>query len=285
MWIKLDDGFATHPKILEAGILAQAIQVRAICYAHQNQTDGLIPFNAVPLLLIGLERIGIETATSELAAFGVDAEEVDWPAHMLKHGLWEQTDRGYLVHNYLKWNPSKKQIEVLKKKQSAGGKIAMKARWGKGLEGDKSTYKSTHKYTRKSPSISISSLNSLPSAELDSDLKSNGHADEFEAFWLAYPKKVGKKKARAAWMKATDRPALRDMLQALEHATRTDQWRKDNGQYIPHPSTWLNEGRWSDDQTCHSAGTRPPPPPPKNDPIGRGLWGKTYGRPEDYGYQ
>ena len=30
---------------------------------------------------------------------------------------------------------------------------------------------------------------------------------------------------------------------------------------------------------------RPPPPPPKNDPIGRGLWGRTYGRPEDHGYQ
>ena len=29
---------------------------------------------------------------------------------------------------------------------------------------------------------------------------------------------------------------------------------------------------------------KPPPPPPKNDPIGRGQWKRTYGRPEDYGY-
>ncbi|MGL5937064.1 MAG: hypothetical protein ACRCZI_15745 [Cetobacterium sp.] len=34
-----------------------------------------------------------------------------------------------------------------------------------------------------------------------------------------------------------------------------------------------------------TATQRPPPPPPKNDPIGRGLWGRTYGRPEDHGYQ
>lgn len=34
-----------------------------------------------------------------------------------------------------------------------------------------------------------------------------------------------------------------------------------------------------------STGQRPPPPPPKNDPIGRGQWGRTYGRPEDHGYQ
>jgi hypothetical protein len=30
--------------------------------------------------------------------------------------------------------------------------------------------------------------------------------------------------------------------------------------------------------------TKPPPPPPKNDPIGRGQWGKTYGDPKAYGY-
>jgi hypothetical protein len=177
MWIKLDDGFATHPKILEAGILAQAIQVRAICYAHQNLTDGLIPFNAVPLLLTGLEHIGIETATSELAAFGMDAEEVDWPAHMQTHGLWEVTERGYLIHNYLKWNPSKKQIELLKKKQSIGGKIGMKHRWNQEVPEDKSTYNSTNKSTCKSPSISISTLHDLnsPTPEGEKIVKKRGN--------------------------------------------------------------------------------------------------------------
>jgi hypothetical protein len=29
---------------------------------------------------------------------------------------------------------------------------------------------------------------------------------------------------------------------------------------------------------------RPPAPPPKNDPIGRGQWGQTYGDPKDHGY-
>jgi hypothetical protein len=37
------------------------------------------------------------------------------------------------------------------------------------------------------------------------------------------------------------------MLSAVEAQKQTDQWTKDGGQYIPHPSTWLNQGRWEDE--------------------------------------
>ena len=26
----------------------------------------------------------------------------------------------------------------------------------------------------------------------------------------------------------------------------SDKWEKDKGQYIPNPSTWINQGRWDD---------------------------------------
>lgn len=71
---------------------------------------------------------------------------------------------------------------------------------------------------------------------------------DFEQFWNAYPRKVGKKKAQIAWRKATDKPEVVDMIKAVDLAKHTEQWTKDNGQYIPHPSTWLNEGRWADEQ-------------------------------------
>ena len=94
--------------------------------------------------------------------------------------------------------------------------------------------------------LSDSSLHSLPPK---SDLKSNGHAEEFEQFWRAYPKKVGKKKAQLAWKKAGDRPEIAQVIRRIEESKRTDQWTKDNGQFIPHPSTWINEGRWDDEPT------------------------------------
>jgi len=69
---------------------------------------------------------------------------------------------------------------------------------------------------------------------------------DFETFWTHYPKKVGKKEACKAWGKVKDKPALSIILEALIRSKGSDQWLKDNGQFIPNPSTWLNQGRWDD---------------------------------------
>ena len=70
--------------------------------------------------------------------------------------------------------------------------------------------------------------------------------DVFEAFWKAYPKRIGKAKALAAWKRAK-RPALEDVLCRLEALKASDQWKKDGGQFIPHPATWINRGGWDDE--------------------------------------
>ncbi len=135
----------------------------------------------------------------------------------------------------------------------------------------------------KNCSSLLSSSESLPQNQ---DLKSKTHAEEFEQFWLAYPRKVGKKKALHAWNKAKDRPEMTQVIRRIDESKRSEQWLKEDGQFIPHPSTWINDGRWDDEPMIKSngKGTRPPPPPPKTDPIGRGLWGRTYGHPKDHGY-
>ena len=91
-----------------------------------------------------------------------------------------------------------------------------------------------------SVSVSVSDSDGEKSAEKRGN-------DEFESFWAAYPKKVGKKAARDAWKHAKDKPSLADILQAIDKARKSDTWRKDNGQFIPNPSTWLNQGRWDDE--------------------------------------
>jgi hypothetical protein len=74
------------------------------------------------------------------------------------------------------------------------------------------------------------------------------YTQEFAAFWSAYPKKVGKDAAWRAWKNRNGtRPELSVMLSAIEQQRQTDQWQRDNGQYIPNPATWLNQGRWGDE--------------------------------------
>jgi hypothetical protein len=78
--------------------------------------------------------------------------------------------------------------------------------------------------------------------------KDNITTDRFEVFWTAYPKKIGKDKCRRwfASHKITD-TLLDNMLNALDTQKRSSQWSKDDGQFIPHPYTWLNQGRWQDE--------------------------------------
>lgn len=71
--------------------------------------------------------------------------------------------------------------------------------------------------------------------------------DDFDAFWKAYPKKVGKLNAKKAWAKAKTKPDLPTLLSAIEKQKQSINWTKDNGQYIPNPATWINGGRWDDE--------------------------------------
>ncbi len=71
-------------------------------------------------------------------------------------------------------------------------------------------------------------------------------SDAFDTFWKAYPKKVGKEKC-FNWFKShkVDSDLLKKMLNKIEEYKNTKQW--SNPQYIPHPYTWLNQGRWDDE--------------------------------------
>lgn len=72
--------------------------------------------------------------------------------------------------------------------------------------------------------------------------------ERFDAFWEAYPRKVGKDAAWRSWQKRRpDEGLATAMLAALEWQRESENWRKEQGQFIPHPATWLNQGRWQDE--------------------------------------
>ena len=70
----------------------------------------------------------------------------------------------------------------------------------------------------------------------------------FARWWEAYPNKVGKQAAERAYAAACrkiggpDPPAV--LLDGLKRALASGVW--DEG-FIPHPTTWLNQGRWDDE--------------------------------------
>ena len=78
--------------------------------------------------------------------------------------------------------------------------------------------------------------------------RSTGPDARFEAFWAAYPRRVGKEAARKAYARRKPSPELhRRMMDAVALQRQSEQWQKQNGQFIPNPATWLQQGRWEDD--------------------------------------
>ncbi|MBP2583357.1 hypothetical protein J3A78_003835 [Streptomyces sp. PvR006] len=70
----------------------------------------------------------------------------------------------------------------------------------------------------------------------------------FDEFWAAYPRRIAKAPARAAWSKAIKRGAMpADITAAATRAAA--QWRRQNTEtkFIPHPATWLNGERYDDE--------------------------------------
>lgn len=68
--------------------------------------------------------------------------------------------------------------------------------------------------------------------------------DEFAVFWSAYPRREGKGAAQKAWGKLDDEQKRAALAALPAHAER---WATSERQYIPHPSTWLNQRRWEDE--------------------------------------
>lgn len=74
--------------------------------------------------------------------------------------------------------------------------------------------------------------------------------DEFEQFWATYPKKKNKGRAESTWNKLKKLKKLPDItiiLTKLDELKKAHEWTKEDGEYIPHPASWLNAAGWNDE--------------------------------------
>ena len=92
-WIKIDDSFPDHPKIISLSDLAFRLHIRALCYCGKFLTDGFVPYNWVNMILRDHEAIA--KPTDELEEFG----------------LWIRVEKGFQIHDYLTHQTSKAQVE------------------------------------------------------------------------------------------------------------------------------------------------------------------------------
>jgi hypothetical protein len=87
--------------------------------------------------------------------------------------------------------------------------------------------------------------NRKPISKKNTIEKTNQLEKQFDSFWSLYPRRVGKTAAKKAFDKAVDSVGLETVLDGVKRFA-SDPYLPET-KYVPHPSTWLNEGRWDDD--------------------------------------
>ena len=70
-------------------------------------------------------------------------------------------------------------------------------------------------------------------------------AEEFERFWILYPRKKGKVEAGKAWR--TIKPEEAEAVLARVELNKFGEWKGSEPRFIPYPATWLNGRRWEDE--------------------------------------
>lgn len=79
-------------------------------------------------------------------------------------------------------------------------------------------------------------------------VKDDLDTQRFESFWQMYPNKKAKANARKAWDKLkVDGTLYTEIMRGLTLHRKSRDWIKDDGQFIPHPASWLNGKRWEDE--------------------------------------
>src|SRR5258708_5834180 len=93
-WVRLDDGFADHPKVVGIGPAALAVHVWGLCYCARHLTDGFVPIDSLA---------GCSLVTTK-------AERERAVERLIRAKLWKRSRGGFRIHDYLEFNPAAEKV-------------------------------------------------------------------------------------------------------------------------------------------------------------------------------
>lgn len=239
-WVWIDDDAPRHPKIMHAGDAGFGFFTASLCYANRYRTDGFIPVAALPAIFPSLRR---ERALNRAV-------------RLVEAGLWETREGGWQIHDYTDYQPTKAMLFDLKTFAKRGGN----ARASSAIRDSRGQFIRGVPTSRlDQQGGEIHQPTPTPTKETTPPYKPPKGGDDYKPgfcrFWTVFPKKVGKDKAAEAWRKKRCEPMADAIVAAIEQ--QRAYLTRDDGQFIPNPATWINQGRWKDE---------PPPLPPNATP-------------------
>lgn len=228
-YVKVLDNLADHPSWLEVPPAGIGLWVLSLGYCSRNLTDGMFP-----RLLI--DRWGGHGSTAHQDL--IDAGRWHVTGHDCEDCPEVPQNRVY-VHGYLDHQRSSEQVAELSEKRREAGRAGGNARVAKQVG-------------KQNPS------RSNPEAETDTKKDSTAAvAADFEEWWQRYPRKTAKPAAAKAYAKARKSATVTELAQGLMSAKAEWDAARTEPQFLPHATTWLNQGRWSDEPAVLPGTTGP----------------------------
>lgn len=111
VWFRVDDGWHSHPKTADVSFEARGLWVTAGSWCSQHLTDGAVPTKMLKLW----------GAKPKLAA------------ELVRSGLWEETETGFLFHDWSALNPRREDVlgkraaDANRKRESRGSPHPVRA--------------------------------------------------------------------------------------------------------------------------------------------------------------
>jgi hypothetical protein len=130
MWVRLDDAYYDHTKVVHAGPLAELLWVRALAWCNRNRsrsTDGVVPTDIVYRLASFCGRLAID---------GDSVSPSDLARSLVREGLWVEVQGGYAIHDYTEYQRTLDELEDISAKRSAAGRKGAESRWGSNPDGN-----------------------------------------------------------------------------------------------------------------------------------------------------
>lgn len=230
-YVKVLDDLEDHPRWLGVSPASVGLWVLALGYCGRHLTDGVFP-------------------SALLRRWGVSVED-QAVGDLLAHDRWHGSGHdcgdcpevlpGQLyVHAYLDHQRSSEQVAELSAKRAEAGRKGGSVR--------------SSNQVAKQPASRGEQPEAKGTPTTDTDTKNNTRsreasaiAAEFETWWEMYPNKVGKLAAGKAYAKARKSTDADTLVAGLANASAVWTAERRERQFVPHPATWLNQGRWSDE--------------------------------------
>lgn len=112
LFVPLDVDYASDPKVLRAGAMAELLYIRSLCLAKRRMEDGHIE----SVQLAGL-------------CLGIPGKPASHAEALVLTGLWEKNGDGWYIAAWLKRNPSRETIQAQVKRKAEGGAKGAHGKW------------------------------------------------------------------------------------------------------------------------------------------------------------